>query len=63
MRDKKERRNIYMRDSIHQKAMAIMKARDMDNFSEFLSQLIREEHERRIVQSPAIIKHTAKGRS
>lgn len=47
----RERVNISIRHSIQAKAAELMRLRDIDNFSEFLATLIREEHERR--QGPA----------
>jgi hypothetical protein len=41
------RTNISIRESLYEKARDLMQIRDFDNFSAFLEQLIREEHERR----------------
>lgn len=43
----KIRKNISISDVMIQRAYAVMKARGFDDFSEFLSALVREEHERR----------------
>lgn len=47
MSDTRPRTNVSIRESVLEKARRLMSLRDFDNFSEFLSTLIREEWERR----------------
>lgn len=47
MSKERPRTNVSIRDSVLKKARSLMSLRDFDNFSEFLSTLIREEWERR----------------
>lgn len=49
----KLRKNITISPELLEWAQRIMRARRFDDFSEFLGQLIREEHERLLAQKEA----------
>ncbi len=57
--DMKIRKNTTIGKNILERADAVMKARGFDDFSEFISALIREEYERR---HPPVLTPSNKGR-
>mgnify|MGYP001560935478 CR=1 FL=1 len=55
-----KRTTISLNPIIVSKAQAVMRARAFTDFSGFIAQLIREEHERR--EGPDLIEHNGKAK-
>lgn len=52
----KQRKNITISQTILERASEVMQARGFDDFSEFVSALVREEFERRGLELPTELK-------